>query len=190
MTRTSKRGGNSTRVEDTAIVFDFDSPSMLSYSTNDDGARIRQRRMAQNRASQRAFRERKRSHLEDVEAQLNKLRQAHDDLLETYKQKSDEVSDLMTYVGELKFEISTMQTSPNIFDMPENVDTEKAVKLEASPPHFNTQPGTAYTTQLNTPRDWDMRYSESDLVTAFNYNTSPNSIFYENSASGSDTIWS
>lgn len=172
-------------------VVDFEPPSMLSCSTNDDGVRIRQRRMAQNRASQRAFRERKRSHFEEIEAKLHNLHKMHDDLQKTYKRQAEQVFNLMTYIGELKLEITTMQTSPGLLEMPKNIDTETPVKPEASPQYFFSQTGSGYTSQYISPPGWDMRYPEAGFANAFGtHDPSGRSSFYEHSTSRPDMFWS
>ena len=73
-----------------------------------------QRRRAQNRASQRAFRERKERHVKGLEHQLEDLHDKHQDLLQSYSRKADEVAKLNARIAELNSEIEALQTSPDL----------------------------------------------------------------------------
>lgn len=53
-----------------------------------------QRRRAQNRASQRAFRERKERHVKNLEQQLDDLHQQYEELLLAYDQQKEDISNL------------------------------------------------------------------------------------------------
>jgi hypothetical protein len=78
-------------------------------------ADVRQRRRAQNRASQRAFRERKDRHLRSLKVTLESLGQKHQCLLNSYSQQSEAVIQLKHRIAELQMEIATLstpQTSP------------------------------------------------------------------------------
>lgn len=68
-----------------------------------------QRRRAQNRASQRAFRERKEKHVKSLEHQLEDLHEKHQDLLQSYSKQVDEVSRLNAKITELSAEINIVQ---------------------------------------------------------------------------------
>lgn len=70
---------------------------------------ISQRRRAQNRASQRAFRERKEKHVKGLEHQLEELHEKHQDLLQSYSKQVDEVSRLNARIAHLSAELSAMQ---------------------------------------------------------------------------------
>jgi len=72
------------------------------------------RRRAQNRASQRAFRERKERHVKGLEHQLEDLHDKHQDLLQSYTRKADEVSKLNTRISELNSEIEHLRTSSDL----------------------------------------------------------------------------
>lgn len=106
-----RRKGNS-EAEDKQVLLALDLASLLSCWTIDDGANIGQRRRAQNRASQRAFRERKRSHTEDLQQQLDKLHETYRSLQETYQQKVNELSKMQIFVEELSFEIAMLHMKP------------------------------------------------------------------------------
>src|SRR5258708_33057856 len=58
--------------------------SLLSRLPNYIGLTSHQRRRAQNRASQRAFRERKEKHVKGLEHQLEDLHEKHQDLLQSF----------------------------------------------------------------------------------------------------------
>ncbi len=68
------------------------------------------RRRAQNRASQRTLRERKERHVEGLELQLEDLHDMHQDLLQTYTGKADEVWRLNSRISELSSEIESLRT--------------------------------------------------------------------------------
>ena len=68
-----------------------------------------QRRRAQNRASQRAFRERKEKHVKGIEHQLKYVHEKHQDLLQSYNRKIDEVSKLNTRIEVLKWELDSLR---------------------------------------------------------------------------------
>jgi AP-1-like factor len=69
-----------------------------------------QRRRAQNRASQRAFRERKEKHVKGLEHQLEDLHEKHQDLLQSYTRQADEVTKLNHRIAELNSELQTLQS--------------------------------------------------------------------------------
>jgi len=68
------------------------------------------RRRAQNRASQRAFRERKEKHVKGLEHQLEDLHEKHQDLLQTYTRQADEVGKLNNRIAELSAELNALRT--------------------------------------------------------------------------------
>ncbi|KAL2437189.1 hypothetical protein ABEF95_016734 [Exophiala dermatitidis] len=68
------------------------------------------RRRAQNRASQRAFRERKEKHLKGLEHQLEDLHEKHQDLLQSYTRQADEVTKLNNRIAELTTELGTLRS--------------------------------------------------------------------------------
>ncbi|KAK2818448.1 hypothetical protein FQN49_007891 [Arthroderma sp. PD_2] len=59
------------------------------------------RRRAQNRASQRAFRERKEKHVKGLESQLQTLHEQYQNLLQSYNSQANEVDSLKKRVQEL-----------------------------------------------------------------------------------------
>jgi AP-1-like transcription factor len=85
-----------------------------------------QRRRAQNRASQRAFRERKERHVKGLEHQLEDLHEKHQELLQSYSRKADEVTKLNARIQELNSEIDSLRTSSELsfsdFLTPEKFD--------------------------------------------------------------------
>ncbi|KIW39143.1 uncharacterized protein PV06_08945 [Exophiala oligosperma] len=68
------------------------------------------RRRAQNRASQRAFRERKEKHVKGLEQQLEDLHEKHQDLLQSYTRQADEVSRLTGRISQLNAELNTLRS--------------------------------------------------------------------------------
>ncbi|EXJ78738.1 hypothetical protein A1O1_09140 [Capronia coronata CBS 617.96] len=81
-------------------------------STDSDNAVIpgsKIRRRAQNRASQRAFRERKERHVKGLEYQLETLNEKHQDLLESYTKQSDIATKLNQHVAQLQTEIKALK---------------------------------------------------------------------------------
>ncbi|EFQ97130.1 hypothetical protein MGYG_00173 [Nannizzia gypsea CBS 118893] len=72
------------------------------------------RRRAQNRASQRAFRERKEKHVKGLESQLQALHEQHQSLLQSYNSQANEVESLRKKVQELMKLPTNMQfTDPS-----------------------------------------------------------------------------
>ncbi|KAL2222571.1 hypothetical protein M432DRAFT_8442 [Thermoascus aurantiacus ATCC 26904] len=69
------------------------------------------RRRAQNRASQRAFRERKEKHVKNLESQLQTLHERHQELLHSYSRQADEVTRLNEKIKELTTEIDLLRSS-------------------------------------------------------------------------------
>ncbi|KIW12168.1 hypothetical protein PV08_09443 [Exophiala spinifera] len=67
------------------------------------------RRRAQNRASQRAFRERKEKHVKGLERQLEDLHEKHQDLLQSYTRQADEVGRLTGRISELNAELNALR---------------------------------------------------------------------------------
>jgi len=72
------------------------------------------RRRAQNRASQRAFRERKEKHVKGLEHQLEDLHDKHQDLLQSYSRQADEVAKLNSRIHELSSEIEMLRTQSDV----------------------------------------------------------------------------
>ncbi|PGH13964.1 hypothetical protein AJ80_06102 [Polytolypa hystricis UAMH7299] len=85
------------------------------------------RRRAQNRASQRAFRERKERHVKGLENQLQDLHEKHQDLRQSYTRQADQVQRLNERIQNLTTELDVLRTSsevsftdmlaPNKFDL-------------------------------------------------------------------------
>ena len=68
-----------------------------------------QRRRAQNRASQRAFRERMEKYANNLGHQVEELHEKHQSLLQSYDKQADQVSQLNSYIAELSTELITMR---------------------------------------------------------------------------------
>ncbi|OAX77268.1 hypothetical protein ACJ72_08436 [Emergomyces africanus] len=69
------------------------------------------RRRAQNRASQRAFRERKERHLKSLEDRLQDLHSKHQNLLQSYHQRTDEVQQLNNRIQQLTTELDLLRSA-------------------------------------------------------------------------------
>ncbi|KAJ9293141.1 transcriptional regulator family: bZIP [Paecilomyces variotii] len=70
-----------------------------------------QRRRAQNRASQRAFRERKEKHVKGLENQLRDLHEKHQALINSYSRQADEVRRLNERIKSLLVELDILRTN-------------------------------------------------------------------------------
>jgi len=97
------------------------------------------RRRAQNRASQRAFRERKEKHVKGLEHQLEDLHERHQDLLSSYTRQADEVTKLNNRISELTAELNALRScqDQSFSDM---LVTEKFDKFDA----FSAQSNIVY----------------------------------------------
>jgi AP-1-like transcription factor len=69
------------------------------------------RRRAQNRASQRAFRERKKHHAESLQQQVREMQKTHNELLRSYSQKEEEVLELHDKIHDLEHKIRLLNAS-------------------------------------------------------------------------------
>ncbi|PGH00967.1 hypothetical protein GX51_05516 [Blastomyces parvus] len=69
------------------------------------------RRRAQNRASQRAFRERKERHLKSLEGKLQDLHSKHQNLIQSYHQRTEEVQHLNTRIRQLSVELDLLRSA-------------------------------------------------------------------------------
>ncbi|EFW21022.1 hypothetical protein D8B26_002709 [Coccidioides posadasii str. Silveira] len=67
------------------------------------------RRRAQNRASQRAFRERRERHVKALEDRLHRLHEQYRELLQSYARQSEEVGRLNDRIKELMAELETLK---------------------------------------------------------------------------------
>lgn len=72
-----------------------------------------QRRRAQNRASQRAFRERKERHVKNLEQQLEDLRQRFQELLCSYDEQKNEIYSLKQQLHEVHSDNVALQAPSN-----------------------------------------------------------------------------
>jgi hypothetical protein len=83
-----------------------------------------QRRRAQNRASQRAFRERKERHVKTLEQQLEDVHRQYEELLRAYDWQKEEIFNLRAQVQDLRSE-------NEIFSVPHNSPLEFASHLRS-----------------------------------------------------------
>ena len=74
-----------------------------------------QRRRAQNRASQRAFRERKEKHAQDLQRQLEELEKKHKELLDSHSELDDLNKKLVAEIDNLRRRCA-LSPSPHRFD--------------------------------------------------------------------------
>jgi AP-1-like factor len=75
-----------------------------SFDTKDIKYWLHQRRRAQNRASQRAFRDRKEKHMRDLEQRLGELEGRHNDLSRSYESLQVEYSSVKQELDRLRKE--------------------------------------------------------------------------------------
>jgi len=122
------------KLKDKQVLLALNLVSLFSCLINRNGTDIRQRRRTLNRASQSAFHERKRNHVEDLQQQPDKLHKKNQHLLETNNQTVDELSNMKTYAEELNFEITMLQMRLDLqqgrFDGLEGTGPWKVGKLE------------------------------------------------------------
>lgn len=190
MTRLIRRRKGNSESEDKQVLLALDLASLLSCSTNEDGANIRQRRRAQNRASQRAFRERKRGHTEDLQQQLDKLNESHQILQKTYQQNVDELCNMKAYVDELNFEITMLQMEPGsqlgYLDGADGAGAWRTPKVETSPSYPILQSGEppgAFSTPLSFAAE------QTDMEASLSTN-SLTSLSTALSNTGTEVVWS
>ena len=185
-----RRKGNS-ESEDKQVLLALDLASLLSCSTNEDGANIRQRRRAQNRASQRAFRERKRSHTEDLQQQLDKLHESHQFLQETYQQNVDELSSMKAYVDDLNFEITMLQMKPGAqqgyFNGAESTVACKTSKFESPASYYALRSEEPCALDFNTPLTFVVDQVDVDVSLGSNSASSPST---GSPNTGIELVWS
>ncbi|OAP63982.1 hypothetical protein AYL99_03209 [Fonsecaea erecta] len=107
--------------------------STMSPSTDSElpaESRSKMRRRAQNRASQRAFRERKEKHLRSLKSTLENLAEKHQKLLDSYSQQSEIVAKLKGRVADLYTQLAALSTYSEqdtdtaIFRIPRPLTTE------------------------------------------------------------------
>ncbi|EXJ68634.1 uncharacterized protein A1O5_08428 [Cladophialophora psammophila CBS 110553] len=94
------------------------------------------RRRAQNRASQRAFRERKEKHVKGLERQLEDLHEKHQDLLQSYTRQADEVTKLNGRIAELTAELNALRSCQDQ-SFSEMLMPDKFDKFDAFSTHDN-----------------------------------------------------
>ena len=191
MTRLIRRRKGNSEAEDKQVLLALDLASLLSCSTNLDGANIRQRRRAQNRASQRAFRERKRSHTEDLQQQLDKLHESHQFLQETYQQNVDELSSMKAYVDDLNFEITMLQMKPGAqqgyFNGAESTVAWKTSKFESPASYYALRSEEPCAPDFNTPLTFVVDQVDVDASLGSNSASSPST---GSPNTGIELVWS
>lgn len=107
----------------------------------------KQRRRAQNRASQRAFRERKEKHVKGLENQLRDLHEKHQALLHSYSRQADEVRRLNERIKTLSVELDLLRA--NEMSLAETLVPDKFDAVAY--PHFvYGPPESYYNMKLNT----------------------------------------
>ncbi|KAJ9611508.1 hypothetical protein H2200_004692 [Cladophialophora chaetospira] len=93
-------------------VTDFSDLSLRQLSVDSEQTIVppsKARRRAQNRASQRAFRERKEKHVKGLETQLELLHEKHQDLLCSYNKQSDSMMKLNRKIAKLKSDLQALK---------------------------------------------------------------------------------
>lgn len=108
------------------------------------------RRRAQNRASQRAFRERKRHHAETLQHQVREMQKRHDELLESYKDKEDEVTQLHDKIQDLEQKLRLLNASS-----PSSQSSQTSPSLQFEPVVFDDPYERWSTAQYQVPMNWD-----------------------------------
>jgi len=108
------------------------------------------RRRAQNRASQRAFRERKRNHAESLQQQVREMQKAHDELLRVFKHKEDEVSELQDKIHDLENQIRLLNTSS-----PSSQSSQTPASFQFEPVDFDDPYSRWSAAQYQIPIGWD-----------------------------------
>ncbi|PGH00369.1 hypothetical protein AJ79_08221 [Helicocarpus griseus UAMH5409] len=107
------------------------------------------RRRAQNRVSQRAFRERKEKHLKGLENQLQDIHNKHHNLIQSYTRQTDEVQRLNNRIQQLTAELDLLRSSnEDTFNdalMPEKFDIVPYSMLYSGPQYYFDK----YAVQMN-----------------------------------------
>jgi AP-1-like factor len=111
------------------------STSSLNSKDKDSLTNMHLRRRAQNRASQRAFRERKEKHVKGLEHQLEDLHEKHQDLLQSYSRQADEVSRLNARISQLTAELGSLRTGHSDQPFSEMLMPDKFDKFDAFAAH-------------------------------------------------------
>jgi galactokinase len=134
---------------------------LLTYISGPDGANSYQRRRLQNRASQRAFRERKIRHTEGLEAKLKELAEMHRVLRDAYQRKVDEVDTLGARVEKLNGKISMLEVSARnggeLFSDPDRDCEGGVIEVENENPLGWSFDGS----ELEMAFDWLSNYGDS-----------------------------
>lgn len=115
------------------------------------------KRRAQNRASQRAFRERKRNQAETLQHQVHEMQQRHDELLRSYHHKEEEVSALHERIRDLEYKIRTLKTHSS---SPEPLPSSASFRFE--PVVFDDPFDRWSATLFQTPVEWNPQSQQTE----------------------------
>ena len=108
------------------------------------------KRRAQNRASQRAFRERKRTQAEELQRQVHQIQGRHDELLQSYHDKEEEVSTLYESIRELQHRLQALKAQSA---EPQSLMSSPSFQFE---PVLLDDPFDRWSTALyQAPAGWD-----------------------------------
>jgi predicted nuclease with TOPRIM domain len=144
-------------MEDTKDQLQRHAPSPAPSDEHKELSAHEIRRRAQNRASQRAFRERKRNHAESLQQQVREMQKTHDELLRAFKHKEDEVSELQDKIDDLENKIRLLDT-PSLSS--QSLQTPASFQFE--PVDFDDPYNRWSAAQYQIPVGWDGRLQGPD----------------------------
>lgn len=113
------------------------------------------KRRAQNRASQRAFRERKRTQAETLQHQVHEMQKTHDELLHSYHNKEEEVSALNDNIRELQHRLQALKAQ--ISEPQSSSSTSFQFEPVVLDDPFDNWSGVVF----QTPAGWEAQTQES-----------------------------
>jgi hypothetical protein len=114
------------------------------------------KRRAQNRASQRAFRERKRTQAEELQRQVHQIQKTHEELLESYHDKEEEVSTLYESIRELQHRLQALKAQST---EPQSLMSSPSFQFE---PVLLDDPFNKWSTAIyQAPAEWDAQSQPS-----------------------------
>ena len=120
------------------------------------------RRRAQNRASQRAYRERQRRHAESLREQVCEMQKVHDELFRSYSQKEEEVSELHEKIHDLEHEIRMLNASS-----PASLSSQTSASIQLEPVVFDDSCERWPAADFQIPISCDGRVQPMDDVFGF-----------------------
>lgn len=144
-------------------------PELIAIGKADNG-RLKRRR-AQNRASQRAFRERKEKHVKGLEFQLEILNEKHQDLQQSYNKQTDNINKLKQRISQLQAALKVMRNSSTSSSSPPPPPSSSAVADHSSHHHRHHYHGPS---SLTHPATFD----------AFSFPPAPTSMMYDGNEMG------